>query len=89
MTTDRTPTTEPAYPCINCGTSLDVCDYDRPCCDDSDHPYATFAEMRTAIEDEARAPLVAALEQGYETIDGLFCVKAGILREYLSREARP
>lgn len=41
------------YPCINCGASLDLCFVDDRCCDDSDHPYPTFAEMVAAIRAES------------------------------------
>jgi hypothetical protein len=57
-----TPPSEEAtdYPCIHCGTPLAVCSLDRPCCDDSDHPYATarevIAELNADLNLESRTP---------------------------------
>lgn len=39
------------YPCIWCGTPLNVCG-DPPCCPENDHPYATIRETLAALHED-------------------------------------
>jgi hypothetical protein len=82
------------WPCINCGRSLDDCDYDNRCCDDSDHPYATFAETIAAIRAEGLDERIAALIERYEgaaTVTGHSVAQTlrAALRESLMASSEP